>query len=292
MTTQINEFFATARERYHIKLRRESGLQKPWSGDPIFQQWRFCNVFREHDRTTEWFRREIREKVRGLKAIEAVVIFRWFNRVETGEIIKDLILGDWDTQEARRRLEHVRPLVTGAYIIKGRDGMEKLDGVLACIDQFLEMVRQDSDEPGLGMAARYWMDVPCLENAWNDLRSVPYLGPFMAYEAVSDLRWTNVLEKATDILTWANPGPGCTRGLRRVMFGEDNGRWNRHSVLDQREMLSIMRDLLTDSRRDSLWPSEWPKWEMREVEHWLCEFDKYERARLGDPLKRKYPGVV
>ena len=39
------------------------------------------------------------------------------------------------------------------------------------------------------------------------------------------------------------------------------------------------------------WPdnSDYPQLEMREIEHSLCEFDKYERARLGKgTLRAKY----
>jgi hypothetical protein len=43
-------FFAYARERYWIKLRRDQGLPAPWTTDPILQQYRFCNVFRADDR--------------------------------------------------------------------------------------------------------------------------------------------------------------------------------------------------------------------------------------------------
>ena len=34
-------------ERYAIKLRREAGVEAPWSADPVFQSVRFCNVHRE-----------------------------------------------------------------------------------------------------------------------------------------------------------------------------------------------------------------------------------------------------
>jgi len=30
------------------------------------------------------------------------------------------------------------------------------------------------------------------------------------------------------------------------------------------------------------------RWEMREVEHWLCEYDKYRRAASGKRMKRKF----
>jgi hypothetical protein len=82
-------------------------------------------------------------------------------------------------------------------------------------------------------------------------------------------------------------------------------------------MNKLMRDLLTASTMTRYWPQRsggsllfdhdycegeqwrlgdiegchqeaehWPAWEMREVEHTLCEFDKYERARLGEGKPR------
>jgi hypothetical protein len=57
-------------------------------------------------------------------------------------------------------------------------------------------------------------------------------------------------------------------------------------------MNTSMGILLSASRLEHNWPHEWPAWEMREVEHTLCEFDKYERARLGEgrPKQRFNPG--
>jgi hypothetical protein len=50
-----DQYFATAREREHIRIKRMAGEPYPWSDDPVFRDWRFCNVHREHDKTTEWF---------------------------------------------------------------------------------------------------------------------------------------------------------------------------------------------------------------------------------------------
>jgi len=49
-----------------------------------------------------------------------------------------------------------------------------------------------------------------------------------------------------------------------------------------------MGDLLQYSKSEELWPRDcgWPEWEMRDVEHTLCEFDKYERVRLGEGRPR------
>jgi alpha-glutamyl/putrescinyl thymine pyrophosphorylase clade 1 len=268
-------FFSTARERYEIKLKREAGLSPPWTEDKQFLQWRFCNVHREDDKTTVWFRETVRQHLSGLAAVRSTVIFRWFNRIETGQLIQDLLLDTWSTEEARKRLKHVTPVVTGAYIIRGQEGYSKLEGILQCIDDAL---------PLLEILSPKWGN--SLEQAWRDLLLVDYLGGFMAYEIVSDLRWTSVLSEARDILTWANAGPGCARGLGWVVEGQ-SGRFNCGAKA-QKEMLPLMQMLLQMSREEEYWSQAWKPWEMREVEHWSCEFDKYCRARAGDNMKRRY----
>jgi hypothetical protein len=298
-----DKFFATARERYKIKLRRESGAPPPWTNDTHFQTWRFTNVHREDDRTTVWLRENIRgplsEKISKnpyvtiqdsidctfdmVKLLEGVLIFRWFNRISTGEIIKDLLLGDWNTEEARRRLEFVSPVVTGAYIIKAGDGVSKLDGILDCID---------SARPKLPKMIQKWANRYLfgggltLQDAWSDLKELHYMGPFMAYEVVTDLRWTPLLDEAKDIMTWGNLGPGAMRGMGWVTHNDPTVYSN--SAKQQREMLSMMADLLALSRQEVFWPQEWPHWEMHEVEMWLCEFAKYMAAYYGKPQKRRY----
>ena len=50
----VKAFFDFCREREAIRLRREVGQPREnWTQDPVFQQGRFLNVFREDDRVTK-----------------------------------------------------------------------------------------------------------------------------------------------------------------------------------------------------------------------------------------------
>jgi len=118
------------------------------------------------------------------------------------------------------------------------------------------------------------------------MRKFDYLGKFHAYEIVTDLRHTYLLDKAPDIYTWANPGPGARRGANRVLGRDkDDDRLRREDIID------VMRDVLHHSHDSANWQfmgtgKEWPLWEMRDVEHTLCEWDKYERVRKGEGRPR------
>ena len=303
----IERFFTYARERYNILQRRridESGDPQimvagpPWTEDPILQQYRFCNIFREDDRTTRWIRSHITEGGYGDRLVGAMIIARWFNRIETLKVLlppreceppywRRNLLYNWDpgllydwAARMKSRLGGISPLVTGAYMVKTPAGMRKLDGLLWCMEQVLPDARQ--------LHERFTGPIS-LRSATEMLSSYPYLGPFMAYEIVTDLRHS-ILSDAPDIMTWANPGPGCTRGVSRIFCG-DRGVLNRHSRDDYEYIQVCMQQLLVVSQDGRHWPSDWPAWEMREVEHTLCEFDKYERARLGQGTpKQRYSG--
>lgn len=279
----IEKFFAIARERYEIRLKRLQGLPKPWTDNEIFKTNRFCNVFREHDRTTEWFRENIRDELRDepIEALCAIVAFRWFNKIETGEILKFLLLGFWNSDRARDKLVGRSPVVTGAYIIKTPDGKNKLDGVLWCIDQFIERVKK-------GELAEIISGESSHENAQRLLEKSPFLGRFMAYQIIADARYTKLLDKAPDINTWAQPGPGSTRGIGRIFYGEvDKFRYG--SVSDEREVIKLMQELREYSTNRYFWPEYWPEWEMQVVQNWCCETDKYYRCEEGGRMKRKFP---
>jgi 5-hmdU DNA kinase, helical domain len=299
----LRRFFADARERYRILLARRAGRPAPWTKDPVMQGAYLCNVHREDDKVTTWFRQHVRDPLRDKpEVLLATVVFRWFTRISVGEAIfcaPDLenriafetLLGDerWNIKKKLLRkviLDHcgIGPYVTGAYIISTPPGMSKLDGVLENIKTF--MTHEFTADGGFccdwrGLASAMREGQWSLEESWRFLREVPYLGNFHAYEVVTDLRHTALLDRAPDVDTWANIGPGCRRGLRRVT-GRDCD--------DDAECLRYMSKILHVSRTRQFWPAEWPKWEMRECEHQLCEWDKIERARehgLGS-LKRRY----
>lgn len=272
---EANQFFAFVNEREHIRIAKESGApQFMWTQDPVLQKYRFCNVFREDDRTTRYFARTVRDPLRNkTEALIATIGWRWFNRIETCARVTTREWATADTGAMRAALRDVSPVVTGAYVIKTPTGMCKLEGILDSIDRVVVELAKPKF-------------LPCSLEAWHaELTHLPYIGRFMAYEVVTDLRHTAMLENATDTMTWASAGPGCCRGAGWVRDGfPDSIRYP--GVRGQESAMNVMRALLEMSLTEWDYPDR--PWEMREVEHCLCEYDKYRRAQGGQRLKRKY----
>lgn len=268
----IEGYFNFLNERHLIYLRKSRGGDYPWTTDPILQKYKFTNVFRENDRTTVWFRENVREGMRDeMDVALATIIFRWFNLIETGKILLEHDLyRDWDSDYCIEILSDQPQWVTGAYIIKTPNGMNKLEGVCWCIDQIANDNNKFIDSMHEAKGS--------LKALWDVLMPYPYMGPFMAYEVVTDWRHTFLGDEATDIMTWGNPGPGAKRGLNRIHGRPLNKQIKSDiNIGEMQVLLELSQEWLH---------GQVPSLEMRDIEHTLCEFDKYERVRNGEGKPR------
>lgn len=300
----MQEFFDFAHKRHTIYLRKQEDPDGwPWIDDRILSHYKFTNVYRELDATTAWFRKWARDPLRSEPEVMlATVLFRWINRTTTGNAIFRQLMENgktpWqnllDADDIPAALAEMHeaivdmigskgPFVTGAFVIKTPDDYPKLPGVLKNVEMFMTSVQPFRDElVGWRRAAEIMLSEPVtLRAAWEWVSSHRFMGEFMAYEVVTDLRHTDLLCRAPDIMTWANPGPGAKRGLDRL-----HGRYRTSKRVHRAEYIMEMRELLDASA--TMWPNDedYPRLEMRDIEHTLCEFDKYERARTEEGRPR------
>ncbi len=252
-------------ERHNIYLRRFiQGDPYPWTDDPILNEYSFCNVYRELDRVTIWIRENWREPYADHPNLPfAMAMARQINWPDTLEEIG--FPEHWNPERIKAimqgRLNRKEKVYTGAYMLTGTLGGTKVEQT---IDKILT--------PLYEMPPRIISN--SLEETWKRYLPYPGFSGFMAYEVVTDLRHTKHLENAEDIMTWANPGPGAKRGLNRI-----HGRELEKSI-PKAQLISEMKELLDLCNMAPL------PLEMRDIEHCLCEFDKYERVRLGQGKPR------
>lgn len=279
----LDRFLYWIRERHAIYIRRKAGEARPWTDDEVLQRYFFTNPYRENDKVTVWFRENIREPLHNdSRVVFATVAFRWFNLPSTGQVLKTAgLLNRWDTATAVKALSKIRDegnkVFTGAFNISN-SGSTKPKINRVCED-YIQPVWEDRQsllrdlrKPGMTMEAAHarLMEYPGLCGSG-----------FMAYEVVCDLRYTYILENASDKLTWSNPGPGARRGLNRLMNRPIDGPCKDYQAESVKLLATVSKRL-----------AKLPPLEMREIEHSLCEFDKHERARLGDGhMKRRYAGT-
>ena len=269
MVSSLDRFFHYINERHRIYLKRQEGEPFPWTEDKILQTYSFCNVFRELDKVTIWVRKNWREPYADHPNLPfAMSMARQINWPDTLEEIG--FPEEWNPERTKEimqaRMDRGEKVYTGAYMLTGTLGGTK---VQQTVDKILTPVYQNPPEI-----------IPhSLKETWKNY--LPYAGfsGFMSYEVVTDLRHTRHLENAEDVMTWANAGPGAKRGLNRI-----HGRSLKQAIKED-QLTQEMKSLLTNFNQNILFLLD-KELEMREIEHCLCEFDKYERVRLGEGRPR------
>ena len=277
---QLDTFVYWIKERHKVHTKRRQGHKPPWSKDKVMNGVFFTNPYRENDKATIWFRLNVREPLRGMDQIVfATILFRRFNSIPVGEILlRENLYVKWDSRRAYKAIRSATkdrglPFTGGAYMMGAPEGSDKL--VYFCKVMSLVHGKLDIQKNIVTSTSQE----ASLEEVHRIIKEIPYFGPFISYEIVTDLRHTHILDHASDIDTWCCFGPGAKRGLSRLLHGVPKGTVpNRMHIPYSMELLEIVRRRLKSM----------PHFELREIEHSLCEFDKYQRVAEGGRPKRWY----
>ena len=269
-------------ERQKIYLKKERGDSKPWTKDKILQTYKFTNVFRQQDAVTVELSKVLNRSDSHYILLWKIFVFRMFNHPDTyHELNKAGLIVNWDQQRAKKvlRLKQKRreQIFTGAYIITNAGSTRpKID--LMC--EALTPMFKDRK-----IIAAWIKKAGSIEVAVEILRRFPHVGAFVGYEIATDLRHTPMLNKAIDIMTWANPGPGARRGLNRIFRGDKANKEGADHLAEMQKLLSMTHKGKSGLDGEVF---EYKVLEMRDIEHSLCEFDKYMRVfnEEGRPRSR------
>ncbi len=267
------------REREFIRRRKGKGLPKPWTQDPILQEYKFCNVRRMDDRVSEWLLSNWYEPYYNHpNMLLACLLARQFNKIETLQLIG--FPEKWNPKKLekvlRREKEEGLRLFSAAYMITGTISNCK-------IDQVINRVATPIHEASKGKYKKELNDFTSLESLICNLKPFAGMGSFIAGQVVSDLRWA-VRGSWKDRHTWAPMGTGSSRGVCRLLGLDVKHRIHRDTFEKgfQKAKKVVKKKL----------PRIYQRLEAIDIQNCLCEFDKYERTRLGEGRpKQKYPGA-
>jgi hypothetical protein len=283
---KITEFFNFVNERESIRLKKESGASFPWTEDKILREYKFTNVRREHDKTSRnlikmYYSRYPDSDKKSI--LLNCALFRYFG---TWEFAQTLGWSSYDRNiEEIREIANIeklnkRKIFTSAYVISnlGKEG-DKIDVVLDEVMKPLQRV--------LGNLVSI-----SEKNSWQQLahqmQTMTGFGGsgFMVKETTLDTMYTNFWAggKPSDYYSWTPIGPGGIRGASRVL-GNDSAK-----KISEEIAFDVIMKLY--EAQSGLWLHE-GLLAPTDIQFQLCEFDKYERVRLGQGTpKNKYNGRI
>ena len=246
------KFWITEREA--IRVKKEAGLPRPWTKDPMLATYRFCNVHREDDKVTRYIKEHFRDPYDGHPSmILNMIMCRLINWPDT--LGKIGFIDNWSKERPTfiATMKHLtdRPgkVWTGAYMITAEsDGSPKYESVARTLD-----------------AANDSWDMDSCVNAWHDLQDLPRVGSFIAAQIVADLKHTRVLGDAPDGDTFCAPGPGSVRGLNLLRGLPQGTKWGQPKF--QAELNKVRLEVSDVIDVDA-----------QDMQNCLCEFSKWKRG--------------
>lgn len=271
--------WAIARE--NMRLRKEA-KKFPYSEDPILTQFRFTNVRRRDDRVSRWLQQNVLVSDDSDELIVFSALCRWINWPPTIKALMDkdlhIIKSHDDLVKVGTFLDAIQGKVwTGAYMVRAKpfDGGARKGAFVAqqVIGPVLDTIPH----------IREMLALKLREAAWNALNDLPNWGPFMAGQVIDDWTWTPLLTDPTDQFTFAPPGPGSSRGYNRLL---DIPLKNKVNYTQWAIDLPIIRQQVIGALNKYFHTRSYLDVTAMDIQNCMCEYDKYERVRLGEGRPR------
>ena len=277
-TVVYDTYWSFAAERQEVFFRRLEGCPPPWTHDSILDRYKFTNAYRASDRVSQYLIRNVIYE--GPQSPEGIffrtLLFKMFNKIETWKLLK-AELGDVDYSSYRfdsydrvlsHALEHGRAIYSAAYIMPSPGRVfgysQKHRNHLKLIERMME------DELPWRIAGSRTM-----RDAFGLLRSYPSIGDFLAYQFVTDLNYSEVIDFSE--MEFVVPGPGALDGIRKC-FTDLGGLTEADLIRFVTERQEEEFDRLGLGFRD-LWGRSL---QLIDCQNLFCEVSKYARVKHPD----------
>ena len=220
-----------AYERQNIFWQKLEGKLSPWTNDPILQEYKFCNSYRVNDRVSQYLLKNViynGKKYSDEDMLFRIILFKLFNKESTWELLlknfSDITLSTFDRDKYSKVLENA---------IKNGESIYN-DAYISCANKAFGYDRKHDNHLAL-LYKMFITDrmqdklVKCtkMEEAFNIIKSYPLIGNFMAYQLVTDINYSNVVNFSEDEFTVA--GPGSIRGIKKCFI--DKGSFSNEDII-------------------------------------------------------------
>lgn len=280
-----------AYERQNIFIKKLNGEPYPWTNDEILNTYKFCNSYRVNDRVSQYLLKNV--IYNGINysketMLFRIILFKLFNKESTWELLKnnlkDITLDNFNREEYSKILtnsiERGEKIYNDAYIscaTKAFGYDRKHDNHLALLNKmFIIDKMQDKI-----------LKCNNMTDAFNIIKSYPLIGNFMAYQLVTDINYSDIVDWKEDEFTVA--GPGSLRGIKKCFISLD-GMTNEDVIRymyehQDEEFKRLNYNFKKIGNR---------KLQLIDCQNIFCELDKYCRQALPSlksnrvKIKKKY----
>lgn len=281
-TVVYDTYWWFAAERQRIFFKRLADEPQPWTSDPIFARFKFTNAYRASDRTSQYLIRKViyRDDLPRTEreVFFRTLLFRVFNKIGTWKLLETALgpitYEDYSFERFDRTLNNAmasgKAIYSAAYIMPPAPRVfgyrKKHQGHLALIER---MIYDNLPERVA--------DATSMQQGYELLHSYPTIGDFLAYQYITDLNYSEIINFCeTEFVV---PGPGAVDGIRKCFV--DRGGLNEPEIIkfmadrQEQEFMRLGLDFQT------LWGRPL---QLIDCQNLFCEVDKYSRIRHPEVL--------
>lgn len=280
-TRVFDTYWEFAAERQSIFFKRLAGDPLPWTIDPILREYKFTNAYRASDRVSQYLIRNVIYS--GNQDPEElffrILLFKFFNKIETWEMLLREVGGRISFAEytferynatLNKAIASGERIYSAAYIMPSGGPSSVSERKHQMHLRLLEEMMRDE-------LPRRLENVTSMKMAFELLRSYQTIGDFLAYQFVTDLNYSTLLNFSE--MDFVVPGPGARDGIRKCF--QDLGGLNESEII----RVIADRQHVEFEQRGLCFQSLWGRpLQLIDCQNLFCEVDKYARIRHPDIL--------
>jgi len=287
------------KERMDIFWRRYFGQEPPYTTDPILQEFKFTNVYRVLDRSSQYLVKEViynGRKYTREGMFWRIMLFKHFNLPATWDYLTER-LGDIDENTSFEDISRVlleyeqegkKPysnayMMTAAFLSGEKGAYAHLRGAGWKKYQYYFYVfeKELTKDYVKGL-----LDSKTSEEFLKGLNGVTGFGDFISYQIIQDLCYSEVFD--FDLNSFCLAGVGTIRGIQRTFDIEGKVDYGE-IVMWTHQNLERLRDGYSDLLGVDLKFNEIPGLPLKvpDCSNSYCENDKYIRGlKIADPSNK------
>ena len=209
-----DQYWEFAFERQETFFKKLIGVD-PYTQDLIIREYKFCNTYRASDRVSQFLISKViySGKYDELDILFRIFLFRLLNKSETWKLLEeklgDIRLNNFSFELYSKVLNEIRelqPIYGNAFILCAN----KLFGYDRKHENHLALLENVFIKTNKGKGL---VDSESLKELFENLRALPLIGDFMAYQIAVDFNYSEVFDFSENDFTIA--GPGAVRGIRK-----------------------------------------------------------------------------
>lgn len=269
----FDTYWKFAKKRQDIFFNRIIQNTSPWTDDTVLTKYKFTNAYRASDRVSQYLIKNViySGDQTPAEVLFRILLFKTFNKIETWENLKmvfgEITFKSYDFNSYNNALEEIknsgRTIYSGAYIMTSGKSIFGYEKKHQNHLKLIELILNDH-------VAEKLLQANAMEAVFNQLKSYPTIGSFLAYQYAIDINYSELT--SFNEMDFVVPGPGAKDGIKKCFV--DLGEYSEADII--KYMADIQEKEFERLELDfqDLWGRPL---QLIDCQNLFCEVDKYSR---------------